>query len=558
MAPKVCVPMDFGRHLLGSPTHNNLKLNTSDCGEVLASSVILSFNSPVIDHMTTTLHMTSVDLLEFSKAGVQLFVDSAYSGTAEGITRGLFRDVNKIANVLEVAWLIGECSKYFNKVADSIKTANYPELLFIFEEAAFIFEHLKKGEFLEVAITFIEKFKWKQQFIDNYLNNADRLSTQKLDLVIELAGSEVELVVQKLTKQLSELVLENGLPDYSRYLLGNCDLSVCKKSNNILFDNLFAVLDNLPDNELRWMYTLIRKSTTSTSAKPSTKECKSSNSKSLNYLVEEKSSALNASGAKAKPSKTTSIIQIKNVTCRTKLQCLDDFFKWLHESEEVSSIIMALEIVSHWNNYCKAAYQTQKSIHRESVKSYFNKFSLKHFIENLRRSRGWVRLPSTLVGYKIEVYQHTDLDISFLCCLADVSPGFDSNVVASCSELTRSEKTLKLLYTYEFCFRHPSVTSCNLPGRCGFYLKTGEIAESMGLMLCTDQKKDYANKSTHFHPEVRAENFMHVFYTYRTKETHITEYSDCYYIGPWFKFNGNKDEITWDQFERRPAVLYRV
>ena len=557
MAPKVCVPMDFGRHLLGSPTHNNLKLNTSDCGEVLASSVILSFNSPVIDHMTTTLHMTSVDLLEFSEAGVQLFVDSAYSGTAEGITRGLFRDVNKIANVFEVTWLIGECSKYFNKVADSIKTANYPELLFLFEEAAFIFEHLKKEEFLEVAIKNIEKFRWKQQFIDNYLNNADRLSTQKLDLVIELAGSEVELVVQKLTKQLSELVLENGLPDYSRYLLDNCDLSMCKKSNNILFDDLFAVLDNLPDNELRWMYTLIRKSTTSTSAKASTKECKSSNSKSLHHMVKEKSAALNASGAKTKPSKATSIIHIKNVTCRTKLQCLDDFFKWLHESEEVCSIIMALEIVSHWNNYCEAAYQGEKSIKKESVERYYNQFSLKLRLENLRRSRGWLGLPSTLVGYRIKVYEHTDLDISFLCCLADVSPGFDSNVVARCNlstgtftfnRSTGSENTFKFLNIYEFCFRHPSITSCNLPGRCGFFLQTGEIAESMGLMLCTDQKKYYTKKSTHFHPEVRAENFMHVFYTYRTKGSNLD------YIGPWFEFN----EFKEDKCERRPAVLYRV
>ena len=93
MLPKVCVPMDFGRHLIGSPTHSNLKLNTSEGGEVRASSVILSFNSPVIDHMTTTLHMTSVDMMEFSEAAVQLFVDTAYSGTAEGITQVLFRDI---------------------------------------------------------------------------------------------------------------------------------------------------------------------------------------------------------------------------------------------------------------------------------------------------------------------------------------------------------------------------------------------------------------------------------------------------------------------------------
>ena len=111
MAPKIKVPMDFGVHLRTSPTHNTLKLNTSKGGEVLASSVILSFNSPVIDHMTTTLHMTSVDMLEFSEAAVQVFVDAAYSGTADGVNREIFRDINKMSNVFEVAWLMETCSE---------------------------------------------------------------------------------------------------------------------------------------------------------------------------------------------------------------------------------------------------------------------------------------------------------------------------------------------------------------------------------------------------------------------------------------------------------------
>ena len=78
-----------------------------------ASSVILSFNSHVIDHMTTTLHMTSVDMLEFSETAVQMFVDAAYSGSGEGINRDIFRDINKIANVFEVDWLVGKCLEYF-------------------------------------------------------------------------------------------------------------------------------------------------------------------------------------------------------------------------------------------------------------------------------------------------------------------------------------------------------------------------------------------------------------------------------------------------------------
>ena len=143
MVPKVSVPMNFGRHLIGSPTHSNLKLNTSEGGEVRASSVILSFNSPVIDHMTTTLHMTSVDMIEFSEAAVQLFVDAAYSGTADGISKELFRDTNKIAHVFEMTWLGEKCAKYFASVAKSVKKPSYEELLYLFEEAGFVYESLK-------------------------------------------------------------------------------------------------------------------------------------------------------------------------------------------------------------------------------------------------------------------------------------------------------------------------------------------------------------------------------------------------------------------------------
>ena len=242
MAPKVCVPMDFGRHLIGSPTHSNLKLNTSEGGEVLASSVILSFNSPVIDNMTTTLHMTSVDMLEFGKAAVQLFVDAAYSGTAEGITRELFGDINKMANVFEVSWLIKKCAGYFTKVADSVKTPSYTELLYLFEEAAFVSESLKTKDFLTVVLEKIQMLKFKQQFIETYLDNAARLSTQRLDIVIELAGTEVNFIVQKLTSQLSELVLEHGLPNHCQYLLDNSDLSLCRENNRVIFDQLFDVL----------------------------------------------------------------------------------------------------------------------------------------------------------------------------------------------------------------------------------------------------------------------------------------------------------------------------
>jgi len=59
---------------------STLELKASQGAVIPASSVILSFNSPVIDHMTTTLHLTSVDMEEFSEDAVRYFVHAAYTG----------------------------------------------------------------------------------------------------------------------------------------------------------------------------------------------------------------------------------------------------------------------------------------------------------------------------------------------------------------------------------------------------------------------------------------------------------------------------------------------
>ena len=63
----------------------------------------------------------------------------------------------------------------------------------------------------------------------------------------------------------------------------------------------------------------------------------------------------------------------------------------------------------------------------------------------------------------------------------------------------------------KFHFKHPSVTSCTLPGECGFILKTVPSEAALWtLRLCTE-KEDYINESVHFHDEVQAEN-MHLYF----------------------------------------------
>ena len=542
MAPKVCVPMDFGRHLIGSPTHSNLKLNTSEGGEVLASSVILSFNSPVIDNMTTTLHMTSVDMLEFGKAAVQLFVDAAYSGTAEGITQELFRDINKMANVFEVSWLIKKCAGYFTKAADSVKKPSYSKLLYLFEEAAFVSESLKTKDFLALALEKIKMLKFEQQFIEKYLDNAARLSTQRLDIVIELAGTEVNFVVQKLTSQLSELVLEHGLPNHCQYLLDNSDLSLCRENNRVIFDQLFDVLDTLPDDMLRWTHNLLRRST------------KMRVSVVVNQASEPPKPNENivgtARGSSLTPLPRSNLIPNLYHSFDMKMS-LEQLFQWLSVSEVVTNLMMALEAAVHWNN---------NNRNYASLTPYDHQ-SMKNRLEALRKRRSWQILPSDLSTLQLgHVGWPATADIGFLC-----SRSLTSSYVSILSLNMNSDRyfisTLGDQNKWKFHFKHPSVTTCNLPGECGFIIKTvagnnyGRVIRA--LELCTETE-DYTNETVHFHEEIRAEN-MHVYCV-------IEHGSGSSYLYPisWLGiFQDYNTALTNEQYHtlsgmRRLGVLYKI
>ena len=498
MAPKakVQVPMDFGVHLRTSPTHNTLKLNTSEGGEVLASSVILSFNSPVIDHMTTTLHMTSVDMLEFSEAAVQVFVYSAYSGTAEGINREIFRDINKMANVFEVVWLMKKCSEYFTEVTNSIVTPSYSELLYLFGEACFVYENLNKKDYIEVANYKIQELNWKEQFIDKYLENADRLSTKKLDMVIELAGSDVNFVVQTLVNQLTEIFKVQGpsLPKFCKYLLDTMDLSISVKSERRGFYQLFELLENLPSECFKWGYNLLLRSTKEAASSDLLNCARSSTAKQV-----------------------TRCDSVPNLYLYLNFgMSFDELLEWISMTDCINSLLVAVEAVFTWHYY--HYIYTITSSTNSNVDFGVNENRLETELYALAKRKGWLIYSPDMTTFPFRLYtkagilQSKEFYLTSFC----TSNGAPSYLVLNCREDCRDpylilSKQSKLT----FDFKHPSVTSCNLTGKCGFILKTVPSKAALWkLELCTKQE-DYSGVDVHFHEEIKAEN-MHVYYLRRT------------------------------------------
>ena len=532
MAPKVIVPMDFGRHLRESPSHNNLKLNTSDGGEVCASSVILSFNSPVIDHMTTTLHMTSVDMLEFSEAAVQMFVDAAYSGTAEEINREIFRDINKIASVFEVSWLVFKCADYFVELTNSVKSGSYTDLLFLFEEAGFVYENLRMKDFMKLAIKKIESLNFKQQFLERYLENAERLSTKKLDTVIELAGNDVNFVVQTLVNQMSEMfkVQRPSLPVYCKYLLDNSELYLmCQHSKyKNLFNELFDVLKDLPNyDEMRWTLELYRKSTEKSLWGAGSKTEISTSSLAGSSEVRDCPKSCDTNTIVLQ----SNMIPNLNHDLALNMGC-NEMLKFLSESEHVTSLLMAIDAVWMWSRNITHSPSSGFSI---SLKNLNTNLMYNKLTEMMKR-RQWPRLPPEFMKCEWRVndrFGWTRFEWGRFC-LHESQTSSQYVIINSIESFQKPFDVFSKSSKLTFHFKHPSVSRCNVPGKCGFILKTVPSTDKplWKLRLCTE-KEDYHNEPVHFHTQVRAEN-MHIYFAGLRSLTHIYEYLPLSWLG-WIK-----------------------
>ena len=262
------VPMNFGIELLNSVIHNNIELIANQGVVIRANSVILSMNSPVIHRMTSSLELKEIDMKEFSEESVRVFVEAAYTGKLPDISSDIFRDLHKISHAFETVWLKRCCFAMFIEFSHQIDeiVPLYEEQVFLFEEAAYVLSKLKIIQFRDVAIARIQSTEsGKKMFISKYLSEISSLSACHLDMIVLLAGSDVDSIVEPLKELLlKQLELkETVISEECKYLLDKCDLTPCRRYSSKLFEQLFDVLQELAENsseDMKWVFQLHRKS----------------------------------------------------------------------------------------------------------------------------------------------------------------------------------------------------------------------------------------------------------------------------------------------------------
>ena len=102
------------------------------------------------------------------------------------------------------------------------------------------------------------------------------------------------------------------------------NLSLCRESNRVLFDQLFDVLWNLPDARMRWTLALYRKALKGRPSIPSQNS----------------------------PSTALRCNTIPNLYCDLDINVqYNELLDWLSSSERVTSLMMAIEAVWTWSQY---------------------------------------------------------------------------------------------------------------------------------------------------------------------------------------------------------------
>ena len=496
---KVYTPMNFGLRLLKSPTHSNLILVASQGEAVKASSVILSFNSPVIDHMTTELHLTSLDMKEFSKQAVQGFVEAVYTGDAAGLNRDTFRDINKMAHVFKVTWLVTKCEEQFSQITDMILEPSYHDLLFLFEEAVYVCKaKLNSTKVKDFALEKIRSLTWEQQFISKYLEINGTFSTNQLDILIELAGTQITCIVQPIADNLTaQLEASTKLfPDQTKYLLDNCDLSRYRLHSVEMFERLFDLLREVLSESpelYKWIFDLYRASTQ--------KALEPNLEAALPDDAGPGDSIANVSEDKPLV-KEISLKKLHNLDCSMGFE---DFINWMGQSPDIRNLMMFVEGLMAWMDahtilipeQCspevlqKIVDIKQKRNWKTIPLGFFEFMSI--FIRS--RSTAFVSLMNSLMDCKEIVTKNNHQWHEEYALFDDVEP----------FALTKMSRPNIRKYFVEYSSHG---TKCPIPGDCGIILQSSWHKETgLDITLCTDPEEN--TEDFHCHCEVKAGN-IHV------------------------------------------------
>ena len=217
-----------------------LKLNR----QLLTNSEVLISNGSVFKHIIEDLGLKCHEMDDFDDEAVELFVDFMYSGTVDGLSTSVFRDIYKMANVFDVPWIIAACKQYFKKVTTEKIKIDF-DVKFLFGEAEYAL-NTYKDKYLSDSLKYgLIKTGKTADFLAVMLPSTEvfeSVSSSFLTTLVKVMGKQVEMLVNII----QHFVLESKyLTENLKCVLKLIDLGRCFIRDSTTFFSLLDILQGL-------------------------------------------------------------------------------------------------------------------------------------------------------------------------------------------------------------------------------------------------------------------------------------------------------------------------
>ena len=492
MTPKVQVPMDFGIEYLGSSSHGNLKFMLKDGEELYANSAIMSFNSPVIKKMTIEGGLTAADARNFSKDALQCFLNASYSGALKNLTKLTFREINAMAHVFDVSWIIEKCFDYFKWLTEIVEEKDFQDQVYIYDEAMFILNNLKKKCCVDIVI---QKFTSMANCVKNFANyyfsdlSSCKMELGSLDVLLQMTDEQERILMEILVNNIEND--NSSLSHNSRYILHRLNIPACRAINEPLYQRLLDMIEGIENpsaEDFRVMMKILRQPSVQT----------------VQPVEQAEQLAVQTVIPAVHKNKE---VPVRRSTSNVEVLKLPNLFygyrqlKAIQDLDSLASLLVNSPLVSNSYIFYDAVYcwLYDKRIDNETPFLHITDSFVELFSNQMTR-KGWKPLAHRYIKDKTYMYlgglTEKILEKPTLVTEEQYSR-IRSTATYSPNELFARNHDIK------FKFKPDSVAGCNQPGDCGFILRVtaaaGKQGESFNLQLVIDT--NLYPDDIHFHRE---------------------------------------------------------
>ena len=227
-----------------NPFHGNVTIEFNDNTNMKVHSLILSWNSATFCYLFNQLRQTNIEIKDFTKEAVILYLESLYTGKLE-LEKSLFRELNKLSFAFKTRWLSDLCTEFFCKLCEST-SHEFEDLCFLFNEALYANDKQKNGDLIIMVVGHLSKIeRIASIFVERYLTeNYATITSQALDQILSTCSEDYVPVLRSLKQHLvgTTHLVDGDIHETTRSLLSNSKTVACLASNLDIYEEVCELL----------------------------------------------------------------------------------------------------------------------------------------------------------------------------------------------------------------------------------------------------------------------------------------------------------------------------